>query len=187
MHSSIRTQLDNLSAADRSAQNEAYSILLEATADPVDWAYEAWDSLVAGLRHKDNHVRAIAAQLLANLARRSDPEVRIGKDFEALLEVTRDARFVTARHALQAIWKVGSAGEAQRSMLLEGLGRRFTECAAEKNTTLIRYDIIAGLKNLYDELGDVAVRDLALEWIATETDEKYRKKYAGLWRVKRQR
>jgi hypothetical protein len=70
-------------------------------------------------------------------------------------------------------------------MLLEGLGRRFRECEAEKNTTLVRYDIIVGLKNLYNAVADEAVREMALEWIETEGDEKYRKKYAGVWRAKK--
>jgi hypothetical protein len=185
MNETTRAYVDSLHSKDRDAQNEAYSALMAATDKPVDWAYEAWDVLVADLNHADNHVRAIAAQLLANLARRSDPQKRILDDFEALLEVTRDERFVTARHALQAIWKVGAAGEVQRRVLLEGLGRRFRECEAEKNTTLVRYDIIVGLKNLYDAVGDEAVREMALEWIGTEDDEKYRKKYAGVWRTKK--
>ncbi|HUF39063.1 MAG TPA: hypothetical protein VMN57_11110 [Anaerolineales bacterium] len=181
----IRSHIDNLHATDRSLQNEAYFFLMEATGEPVDWAYKVWDGLVGDLGHADNDVRAIAAQLLANLARHSDPEHRILDDFEALLAVTRDERFVTARHALKAIWKVGAAGTAQRGAVLEGLGRRFRECEVEKNTTLIRYDIIVGLKDLCDVVGDEAVREQALEWIETEGDEKYRKKYAGVWRVKK--
>jgi len=55
--------------------------------------------MVESLTHMDNHVRAIAAQVLCNLAR-SDPENRILKDFDALLAVTKDERFVTARHCL---------------------------------------------------------------------------------------
>src|SRR5215204_4947326 len=66
----------------------------------VDWAYEAWDEIVANLSHKDNHNTAIAAQILSNLAK-SDPENRILKDFDKLLTVTKDERFVTARHGLQ--------------------------------------------------------------------------------------
>jgi len=71
----------------------------------VDWAYEVWDDLIEMLSDKDNHVRAIGAQVLCNLAR-SDPKGRMLKDFEKLLVVTRDERFVTARHTFQAIWKV---------------------------------------------------------------------------------
>jgi hypothetical protein len=45
---------------------------------------------------------------------------------------------------------------------------------------LIRYDIIQGLRKLYDEVTDEKVREKALELIETEEDLKYRKKYASL-------
>jgi hypothetical protein len=48
---------------------------------------------------------------------------------------------------------------------------------------LIRYDIIEGLRKLYNEVKDEKVREKALELIETEDDIKYRKKYASLWRV----
>ena len=108
-------------------------------------------------------------------------------NFDALLQVTRDHRFVTARHCLQNLWKVGAAGKPHQQMLLDGLQRRFHECITEKNCTLIRYDIIQGLKNLYDQLPDAAVsgdpiRQKALALIDTEQDPKYRKKYARVWK-----
>jgi hypothetical protein len=53
---------------------------------------------------------------------------------------------------------------------------------AEKNCTLIRYDIIVSLKNLYDQVQDEAIKQKALALIETEADVKYRKKYAGVWR-----
>lgn len=106
-----------------------------------------WDGLVADLTHKDNHVRAIAAHILCNLAK-SDPETRMRKDFPTLLNVTRDERFVTARHCMQALWKVGAAGKLQQELLLEGLETRSKECISEKNSTLIRFDIIQGPRNL---------------------------------------
>jgi hypothetical protein len=132
--------------------------------------------------HKDNHLRAIAAQLLANLAAYSDPEKRIMNDFEALLNCTRDERFVTARHTLQSIWKTGIAGQEQRQLVVEGLARRFADCAAEKNCTLIRYDIAQGLRNLYNVTQGEAIREHALGLIETEPDLKYRKKYAAVWK-----
>ena len=179
----IRTNLDNLRSEDREIQNKAFFYILEATDKPVDWAYEVWDEMLESLSHKDNHVRAIATQVLANLAR-SDPENRMLNDFDALLAVTKDERFVTARHCLQAIWKVGTAGKAQQNKLVDGLEGRFNECITEKNCTLIRYDILQGLRNLYDEGKDEKVRQKALELIETEEDIKYRKKYARLWRVR---
>jgi hypothetical protein len=173
--------LANIYSADRAAQNKAYTDLLTATNQPVGWAYEVWDELVAALKHKDNHVRSIAAQALCNLAK-SDPQKRMLRDFNALLAVTKDDRFVTARHCLQAIWKVGTAGEAQRQKLMDGLTGRFKECVTEKNGTLIRYDILQGLRNLYDQVQDEAIREKALALIDMEEDLKYRKKYASLWR-----
>jgi hypothetical protein len=49
---------------------------------------------------------------------------------------------------------------------------------------LIRYDIIQGLRNLYDEVKDETVREKALALIESEEDMKYRKKYATVWRNK---
>lgn len=102
MDKKTRTNLDNIRSKDRALQNKAFTYILNATEKPVDWAYEAWDDLVKDLRHKDNHVRAIAAQILCNLAK-SDPQNRMVKDFPALLAVTKDERFVTARHCMQSL------------------------------------------------------------------------------------
>jgi hypothetical protein len=183
MDEAIKAHVANIHSGDRAVQGEAFRCLMEATERPVAWAYEVWDDLLKALGHKDNHLRAIAAQLLCDLAK-SDPEGRMLKDFDALLAVTRDDRFVTARHCLLSLWKVGSAGPRQRKMVVNGLAGRFADCNAEKNCTLIRYDIIQGLRKLYDLENDEAIRAKALELIETEEDPKYRKKYASVWRVK---
>jgi hypothetical protein len=176
-----RTNLDNLRSEDKGLQNTAFFYVIEATDSPVEWAYDVWDQMVTDLSHRDNHRRAIAAQVLANLAK-SDPENRILRDFDLLLAVTKDERFVTARHCMQAIWKVGAAGKPQQQKLVDGLAQRYNECITEKNCTLIRYDIIQGLRNLYDVVKDPAIKAMALKLIETENDLKYRKKYAGVWR-----
>jgi hypothetical protein len=181
MDTKTRKHIDNLRSEERELQNQAFFHILEETEKPVDWAYEVWDELVAGLSHKDNHVRAISAQVLCNLAK-SDPKNRMQKDFLALMEVTKDERFVTARHCLQSIWKVGASGKKMQEMVVEAFAERFRNCAMEKNCTLIRYDIIQGLKNLYDELKDEKIKEKALELIETEEDLKYRKKYASVWK-----
>jgi hypothetical protein len=181
MNQTTRTYLELVRSADKLRQNEAFSYLLAATEQPVDWAYEAWDEVLGGLTHKSNRVRAISAQVLCNLAK-SDPQGRMLQDLDALLNVTRDERFVTARHTLQAIWKVGAAGPLQRQKLVEGLVYRFAECSQEKNSTLIRYDIIQALRNLYDATGDENIKRAALSLVEAESDEKYRRKYAGLWK-----
>jgi len=69
MNKTIRTHLDNIRSEDREVQNKAYTYILKATDKPVDWAYEAWDEMLEGLGHRDNHVRSIAAQALSNLAK----------------------------------------------------------------------------------------------------------------------
>jgi hypothetical protein len=176
-----RTNLSNLWSEDRELQNQAFFAILAATDHPVDWAYAAWDELLANLSHKDNHNRAIAAQVLCNLAK-SDPQKRLLQDLDTLLAVTKDERFVTARHCMQALWKVGVAGPEQQKRLVEGLAGRFKECRVEKNGTLIRSDILQSLRNVYDVLKDEKIRAKALELIETEEDPKYRKKYAALWR-----
>ncbi len=178
-----RKQLDNLRSNNGDLRYEAFTYVLAATDQPVAWAYEVWDELVATLRHENNHQRSIAAQVLCNLAK-SDPKQRMLKDFAALLAVTRDERFVTARHCLQALWKIGATGKPQQKMLLAGLAARFGDCVTEKNGTLIRYDIVQGLRKLYDVDHNEKIKELAMSLMETEGDLKYHKKYAGLWKVK---
>jgi hypothetical protein len=176
-----RDLVADIHSPDRDARNRAYQAVMEETDSPVDWAYEVWPDLVADLAHQDNHVRSIAAQLLANLAK-SDPGQRILADLPALLEVTRDARFVTARHCLQSLWKVGAAGPEQRAAYRAALVDRFAGCRVEKNWSLIRYDIVQSLRNAHDASGDETLRATAEQLIDSETDPKYRKKYATAWR-----
>jgi hypothetical protein len=98
------------------------------------------------------------------------------------MEVTKDERFVTARHCLQSIWRVGASSKKMQKTVVDALADRFKHCAAEKNCTLIRYDIIQGLRNLHEVVKDEKIRETALELIETEEDAKYRKKYASAWR-----
>ena len=183
MNKVTQTNFDNLWSQDAELQNKAFLYILKVTDNPVDWAYEVWDRLVAGLSHKDNHVRAISAQVICNLAG-IDPQDRMLKDFKALIEVTKDERFVTARHCMQSLWKVGVAGKKQQKLLVDGLEGRFMECITEKNCTLIRYDILQSLRNVYDAVKDEKIKVKALGLIETEDDLKYRRKYATLWRFK---
>jgi hypothetical protein len=181
MDSKTSAHFANLDASDADARYAAYMALLAATNQPVDWAYDVWDELVADLRHPDNHRRSIAAQLLGNLAK-SDPKHRILKDLDALLALTHDPKFVTARHTLQSLWKIGLVSPKHRQRLLQRLSARFAEAAAEKNGTLVRYDLLEGLRKLYDQTRDPKVKTHALDLIQTEPDPKYQKKYTTLWR-----
>jgi hypothetical protein len=184
MPETVRARLDDLWTRDRARQNDAFSAVMAATAVPVPWAYEVWDDAVANLTHRDNKNRAIAAQLLCNLAK-SDPEDRILDALGELFTLTKDERFVTARHCLQSLWKVAVTGERRRDAVVDGLVRRFEECAEEKNGTLIRYDIVVALRKVYDAAPDEQLRDAATRLFEMEESPKYRKKYASAWREKR--
>lgn len=181
MDQATRTLVDDIHSKDKDLQNKAYFALMGATDKPVAWAYEVWDKMVTDLGDKDNHVRAIAAQVLSNLAK-SDPEKRIFKDFDKLLAVTKDDRFVTARHCMQSLWKIGVVGKEQLQLLMKGLESRFNECISEKNCTMIRSDILQSMHDVYDVIPDESIREKALALIETEADVKYRKKYSTLWK-----
>jgi len=181
MDKTIRTHLDDIRSTDAQLQNTAYMSLMQETEKPVDWAYEAWDELIAGLTDKDNHVRAICGQLLGNLGK-SDPKGRMQKDFDKLLAVTKDERFVTARHTMQNIWKVGLGGKNAQILVVKGLEKRYRECVTEKNGKLIRYDILVSMRNLYNATTSSEIKDKALELIELETDMKNKKKYASVWK-----
>ncbi len=180
MDETTRLHLKNIFSKDKTLQNAAYTYLMTATESPVNWAYDVWDDLLAGLQDKDNRVRAITSQILSNLAK-SDPDKRMLEDFPALLAVTKDERFVTARHCLHSLWKVGAAGPEQQNLYVAGLKSRFLECITEKNCTLIRFDIIQSLQTLYETNPDEMLRKTAVSLINSEEDLKYRKKYAKLW------
>jgi hypothetical protein len=159
-----------------------FTAVMEATDGQVAWAYDVWDDMLMALRSKDAHRRAIASQVLCNLAK-SDPEGRMLKDFDQVFAITRDPRFVTARHCLQAVWKVGVVSDQHQALVVDRLAGRFRDCAAEKNATLIRYDIVVDLFKIHAATSDEAVKKQALALIETEDDPKYRKKYANVWRA----
>lgn len=104
------------------------------------------------------------------------------EDFSAVWEVTKDKKFVTARHSLQSIWKVGLAGPDQKEIVIKSFVDRFIHCVDEKNYTLIRFDIIQSLRNLYIELKVAEIKQIALDLVEKEEDAKYKKKYASVWK-----
>ncbi|WP_349775439.1 hypothetical protein [Mesobacillus maritimus] len=109
------------------------------------------NQLVTELTDKDAHKRSRAAQFLSQLAI-SDPEKRILRDYPSIWEVTKDKKFVTARHSLQSIWRIALAGDEQKDLVLKSITERFHTCVGEKNYTLIRFDIIHGLRDLLMKL-----------------------------------
>lgn len=177
----MKLEFEKSKSADKDERYEAYQNILNATDQKVDWAYEVWNQLLEDLTHKDNHQRSRAAQYLANLAK-SDPEMRIMKDFPKLWEVTKDEKFVTARHSLQSIWRVGIAGAPQKEMVMEYMVERFEKGTDEKNFTLIRNDILQNMRNLYDHFNEESIQQTALDLIDTVDDKKYKKKYMNIFK-----
>ncbi|MFC5714402.1 hypothetical protein ACFPU1_16775 [Thalassorhabdus alkalitolerans] len=181
MDNQVQREFEKAKSKNKHERYEAYCKILEATEETVDWAYEVWDQLVEDLTHQDNHVRSQAAQYLANLSK-SDPEQRILRDFPKLWTVTKDEKFVTARHSLQSVWKVGLAGNQPKDMVMKHMVDRFHQCTEEKNYTLIRSDIIQNMRNLYDILDEEEIKETAMELIATVDEKKYKKKYEAIWK-----
>ncbi|ADU28815.1 hypothetical protein [Evansella cellulosilytica] len=182
MDNGIVEYFEKLHAHDKQEQFEAFQYLLKAMEGEVDWSYEVWDRLKEEVESGNNHERSRAAQFLAALASWSDPEKRVLGDFPILWKVTYDEKFVTARHSLQSVWKVALAGNEQRELVLNHFIERFYTCEDERNNKLMRFDIIQGLKNIFDNTKEAAVKEAALKLIESENDEKYKKKYKNVWK-----
>ncbi|MFF2178276.1 hypothetical protein ACFVT8_17730 [Lysinibacillus sp. NPDC058147] len=177
MEKEILQLFSNLTERDPDIQYKSYEELLKIMQEPVDWTYSVWEQLVQALTYKNEHVRASAAQFLCALAAKSDPEERVLEDFLKIWAVTYDEKTVTARHTLQAIWRIGLAGQVQRDLVVSYLAKRFQICLDEKHPTLIRYDIIVSFKKLFDATNDPKLLEIAQRLIEEERDVKYKKKY----------
>jgi hypothetical protein len=169
-------------SGDKKKSYDALVRLFELAEHEVEWAYDVWDTLVSDLTHRDLHKRAFSAQMLARLAI-SDPDERMLKDFPAVTAVMQDESFVVARHTLQSLWRIGLAGQAQRTLVLEALCARFRDCDGKKNASLVRTDVIACLRRLADAVGDDgAIEKQAAILMDAEPDEKQQKKQRAAWR-----
>jgi hypothetical protein len=177
----VAHSIDALANRDPASRADAYATLMQATEMNVGWADLVWKDLLPLLADEDNHIRSIAGQVLCNLAKSTKADTVLG-DLDKLAAVTRDKRFVTARHVLQSLWKVGLATQDVRNALVVRLVQRFEMTTAEKNSTLIRYDILCAMRSLFAATGDYGIRAAALALIPTEQDDKYRKKYEAVWR-----
>jgi len=182
----VQELVGEVRSSDKDVQGRVFQALMAMTETPVDWGYDVWDELVTDLAHGDNRVRAIAAQVLCNLAK-SDPEQRIIAALPELMVVTADERFVTARHCLQSLWKIGVTGPLPRETYRQALAARFAAAREEKNGTLVRSDIVESLGRVHAATDDMAIAHTAHELIASEEDVKYRGKYAKVWRARARR
>jgi len=181
MNPRIRKLFADRDSTDRDVAYQALVALFAETEKPVAWAYEVWDQLLSELTHKAGNKRAFAAQMLTRLAI-SDPAGRILTDFPKVAAVLTDPKTVTARHALQSLWRTGLAGPKQRAMVIDTLGQRFRECSRERNGRLVRTDVVTALGKLSKATNDGSIEARVNALIETEPDEKQRKKQHAAWR-----
>ena len=184
METTISELTKNILGKDETMRYDSYITLMEMTEVKVEWVYEIRDILLDNINHKNNHTRSIIGQLICNLTK-SDYEKRIQKDFPKLINLTKDKMFVTARHCLLSIWKIGLTGQDNLVLVIDGLSERYINCIEEKNCTLIRSDIIQDFKKLYIKLRDERISQIVSNLIEKENDEKYKKKYLTIWKKKK--
>lgn len=177
----VATAITRLASGDRASQGESHQQLHQSVDGGIGWADEAWPQLVPLLKHKDNRVRSIAGQTLCELAPYASAAV-VKRDLDKLVKATQDERFVTARHILLSMWRIGQADAQMRKLLLARLSDRSAATATEKNGTLVRYDIHCTLRKLFDATADPTVKVAAMALMSHEPDEKYRKKNARVWK-----
>ncbi len=167
-------------SSDRGASYQALVELFAITEQPVNWAYDVWDRMLAELSHRDGARRSFAAQLLARLAI-SDPESRMIRDFQSVAAIMRDPKTVTARHALQSLWRIGLAGSDRAALVVDALAQRYEECIEAKNAGLVRTDVITALGHLAKSLDSSGIEGRVMALIDSETDPKERRKQWAAW------
>lgn len=172
-------QFEDLASQDDKRRYRALQAILQMTDTPVEWAYEAWDSLAARLTDENSYQRSIGAMVLCNLAK-SDPKRRMRKTAKDLLPLMRDEKFVTARQCIQSIWKLAAGDGELKAPVVSQLEKRFKEAEKEKHHNLIRQDVIQSLGKVSAATADPAIMQRARKLIESEKEEKYRKKYAAL-------
>jgi hypothetical protein len=177
---SLAALLDRIEGPDDQGRVEAYLAIMDRTDAPAD-LYSVWNRLEGLLAHKNNHIRSIGGQLYSHFAA-GDPEGRVWSLWDRWTAVAADKMFVTARHTIQASPRFALAGEEHRRRLLDYYEGRFRSCAAEKNTTLIRYDLQVCLREVYDQRPDADLAARARALIEEESDPKYQIKYKTCWK-----
>lgn len=183
MENAVKECIRNLEATDDQIRLNALQTILSITEHPVDWVYEVWDDLLQKLNHENSYQRSIAILVLCHLAK-SDQENRLNASIDLLLAHTQDEKFITSRQCLQNIWKVAAANKTIRQKILAHLEQRFKACAGEKHYNLIRQDILQSIRSLYDTEKDETLLAMARTLMAEETEDKYRKKYQAILKVK---
>ncbi len=183
MDKDVKECIGNLESTDDKVRLNALQTLLKLTEDKVDWVYDIWDDLLQKLNHENSYQRSIAIMVLCNLAK-SDTENRISVSLNLLLAHTKDDKFITSRQCIQNIWKVATTSEQTQKRVLTHLEKRFRECIEENHYNLLRQDIIQSIRLLYENEKDDILLTRAQELVREEKEEKHRKKYEAILKLK---
>lgn len=179
MDKSIKAVFDKLDSVDDTIRLEALSNILTITGNKVDWVYEVWDDLLAKLDHENSYQRTIAIKVLCSLAK-SDHEHRLNCSIDRLLAHTSDAKFITSRLTLQALWQVAVDNPSLRKTVLDHLEIRYRECLPEKHYNLLRQDALQSMLKISEADKDETLLEKVRQLITEEPDAKYRKQYSAL-------
>jgi hypothetical protein len=183
MDADLKECFDNLRSTDDKIRLNALQTVLRLTDDKVDWVYEVWDDLIEKLDDENSYQRSIGILVLCNLAK-SDTQNCLDGSIDRLLAHTHDDKFITSRQCIQNIWKAATTSEQTREKVLNHLENRYSECIEEKHYNLIRQDILQSIIFLYEEEKDETLLKRAQKLVLEEQDEKYRKKYEAVLKVK---
>jgi hypothetical protein len=104
-------------------------------------------------------------------------------DLDHLVSATYDERFVTARHVLSEMWRVGLTEASARGALVDKLAERSANATSERNAALVRYDIVCCLRGLFAETADSKVQQSAAALIAGEIEPSTAAKMRRAWRM----
>jgi hypothetical protein len=183
MDKDLKECFDNLGSTDDKIRLNALQTVLRLTDEKVDWVYEVWDDLLEKLKDENSYQRSIAILVLCNLVK-SDTQNRLEASIDCLLAHTHDDKFITSRQCIQNIWKAATTSKQIHEKVLDHLENRFNECTEEKHYNLIRQDIIQSIIFLYDEEKDDTLLKRAQKLVVEEKEEKYRKKYEAVLKVR---
>jgi hypothetical protein len=176
MNTNIAEIMEKLSSSEDKVRFPAFQEMQRISEEKVDWFSEYKDQLIAKLASENSFQRNIGIILLCNLAKND-----ANKEYNAFLDVLMpeidDEKFITQRQYLQNIWKVAVVDPAYEERIVHQLVKEFEDCTHKDHLNLLRLDIITSLCNIMNTLQKEYIKEIIVELIDVETDEKSKKKY----------
>ncbi len=168
---------DNLNSKDNAIRLAAFEKVLSLTEGKVDWIYSKWEELVGKLESENSFQRSIGLMVLCNLAK-SDTKKKMESILPKLLAHMNDEKFITSRQCIQNIWKVATASEEVRQVIVKALCGEFEKnIHLKSHGNLIRQDIISSLYQIYQNNKDETLMGKIKGLIVKEDNPKDQKAY----------